>query len=117
MRVLRELSEVDGLMLSSGRRSNNQGGRTYLPMVYTTRSASSSSFFLWHDESDHVRRERRRLLRRRFNCDYEDEPAVRRTLDYLRLLVKCVRDFGVPETVFDEDSYEVLRGDEFVCPK
>jgi tRNA nucleotidyltransferase/poly(A) polymerase len=113
-RVLRELSEVDGLMLSSGRRSNNQGGRTYQIMTksFMNSSSSSSSSSSASIESDDDE-EKDDDFEDEDLIDYEDELGGKKYEESQASLVKIVYEtFGVPETEFDEDSFKVFVNDD-----
>ena len=113
-RVLRELSEVDGLMLSSGRRSNNQGGRTYQIMTksFMNSSSSSSSSSSASIESDDDE-EKDDDFEDEDLIDYEDELGGKKYEESQASLVKIVYEtFGVPETEFDEDSFKVFVDDD-----
>ena len=112
-RVLRELSEVDGLMLSSGRRSNNQGGRTYQIMtksfMNSSSSSSSSSASIESDDDE----EKDDDFEDEDLIDYEDELGGKKYEESQASLVKIVYEtFGVPETEFDEDSFKVFVNDD-----
>jgi len=107
-RVLRELSEVDGLMLSSGRRSNNQGGRTYQIMTKSFMNSSSSSYSSASIESDDDE-EKDDDFEDEDLIDYEDELGGKKYEESQASLVKIVYEtFGVPETEFDEDRFKVF---------
>ena len=107
-RVLRELSEVDGLMLSSGRRSNNQGGRTYQIMTKSFMNSSSSSSSSASIESDDDE-EKDDDFEDEDLIDYEDELGGKKYEESQASLVKIVYEtFGVPETEFDEDRFKVF---------
>ena len=111
-RVLRELSEVDGLMLSSGRRSNNQGGRTYQIMTKSFMNSSSSSYSSASIESDDDE-EKDDDFEDEDLIDYEDELGGKKYEESQASLVKIVYEtFGVPETEFDEDSFKVFVDDD-----
>ena len=111
-RVLRELSEVDGLMLSSGRRSNNQGGRTYQIMTKSFMNSSSSSSSSASIESDDDE-EKDDDFEDEDLIDYEDELGGKKYEESQASLVKIVYEtFGVPETEFDEDSFKVFVNDD-----
>jgi len=111
-RVLRELSEVDGLMLSSGRRSNNQGGRTYQIMTKSFMNSSSSSSSSASIESDDDE-EKDDDFEDEDLIDYEDELGGKKYEESQASLVKIVYEtFGVPETEFDEDSFKVFVDDD-----
>ena len=111
-RVLRELSEVDGLMLSSGRRSNNQGGRTYQIMTKSFMNSSSSSSSSASIESDDDE-EKDDDFEDEDLIDYEDGLGGKKYEESQASLVKIVYEtFGVPETEFDEDSFKVFVDDD-----
>ena len=111
-RVLRELSEVDELMLSSGRRSNNQGGRTYQIMTKSFMNSSSSSYSSASIESDDDE-EKDDDFEDEDLIDYEDELGGKKYEESQASLVKIVYEtFGVPETEFDEDSFKVFVDDD-----
>ena len=109
-RVLRELSEVDGLILSLGRRSNTQGWRTYQMMTRnfmnksSSSSSSSSSAFSNQIELDDDEEEDDDLEDAYEDLiDYKDELSGKKHEEWQALVEIVHETFGVPETDFEED--------------